>query len=286
MCPVDGLGVGVEQQLVRVAAQPGAGVVRAVHPVAVALAGPDPGQVAVPDQPVALGQRDPLLDPGRRRAGTARSARPPRRRSRSWCRRRRTWRRAGRARRARCPPHPPPRLATTWLVSYLGGRPITTVRPGDPVAPSDTPEVPVRTPAAGETGRSRRLCHRRRGVDQRRVRRGLGRAARHLAGLRVPRPGPGRRWPSRDARGRRLWAADEVRALPAARRRARPGPAPPRRRRSCWRACRRWPPGWRSCGPSSGSCWSPASGRAWRSWPWPAPWASPGRPPTPGSSDR
>ena len=46
---VDRPGVGVQQQLRRVVAQPGPRVVRAVHPVAVALAGPDAGQPAVPD---------------------------------------------------------------------------------------------------------------------------------------------------------------------------------------------------------------------------------------------
>src|SRR6185437_12159565 len=61
--PVDRLRVRVEQQLRRVAAQPGRRLVRAVHPVAVPLAGADPGQVAVPDQPVALRKVDPLLLP-------------------------------------------------------------------------------------------------------------------------------------------------------------------------------------------------------------------------------
>ncbi len=58
---VDRLGVGVDQQLVRVAALPLLGVERAVDAVAVALPGDDAGQVAVPDEPVALGQRDAVL---------------------------------------------------------------------------------------------------------------------------------------------------------------------------------------------------------------------------------
>ncbi len=55
------LGVGVDQQLVRVAAQALGRVVRAVHAVAVALAGLHGGQVAVPDVGVDLGQLDPGL---------------------------------------------------------------------------------------------------------------------------------------------------------------------------------------------------------------------------------
>ena len=58
---VDRLGVRVEQQLGRVAALPGGRVVGPVHPVAVALAGADAGQVAVPDEPVHLAQVDPAL---------------------------------------------------------------------------------------------------------------------------------------------------------------------------------------------------------------------------------
>ena len=59
--PVHGLGVRVDQQLVRVAAQALGGGVGPVHPVAVALAGLDAGQVAVPDEPVHLGEPDPGL---------------------------------------------------------------------------------------------------------------------------------------------------------------------------------------------------------------------------------
>ena len=66
---VEGLGVGVDQQLVRVAALPLGGVVRAVDPVAVALARLDGGQVAVPDEAVDLAQRDAGL--GRPRGGVA-----------------------------------------------------------------------------------------------------------------------------------------------------------------------------------------------------------------------
>ena len=55
------LGVGVEQQLGGVAAQALAGVLRAVHAVAVALAGLHLRQVAVPDVGVDLGQLDPGL---------------------------------------------------------------------------------------------------------------------------------------------------------------------------------------------------------------------------------
>ncbi len=63
--PVDAaferLGVGIDQQLARVAAVAVLRLVGPVHPVAVALAGRDPGQVGVPDQRVALGHRDPGL---------------------------------------------------------------------------------------------------------------------------------------------------------------------------------------------------------------------------------
>ena len=58
---VDGLGVRVEEQLVRVAAQALGGVVRAVHAEAVALAGVDAGQEGVPDVAVHLGEPDALL---------------------------------------------------------------------------------------------------------------------------------------------------------------------------------------------------------------------------------
>ena len=58
---VDRLRVRVEQQLGRVAALAPLRVVGAVHPVAVALAGPHRGQVAVPDEAVDLGQLDAAL---------------------------------------------------------------------------------------------------------------------------------------------------------------------------------------------------------------------------------
>ena len=53
---LDRLGVRVEQQLARVAAVAPVGVVRAVHPEAVALAGLQAGHVGVPDEAVDLGQ--------------------------------------------------------------------------------------------------------------------------------------------------------------------------------------------------------------------------------------
>jgi hypothetical protein len=59
--PLDGLGVGVEQQLGRVAAVPLGRLVGPVDAEAVALARPDPGQVRVPDERVALGDLHPRL---------------------------------------------------------------------------------------------------------------------------------------------------------------------------------------------------------------------------------
>ena len=56
--PVDRLRVRVEEQLVRVAPVPVGGVVRAVHAVAVPLAGLGRGEVAVPHEGVDLGQVD------------------------------------------------------------------------------------------------------------------------------------------------------------------------------------------------------------------------------------
>jgi hypothetical protein len=58
---VDGLGVGIEQQLVRVAAQPLSRVVRAVHPESVLLPGLHAGQERVPDEAVHLGELHALL---------------------------------------------------------------------------------------------------------------------------------------------------------------------------------------------------------------------------------
>jgi hypothetical protein len=58
---VQRLGVGVLQQLGRIAAQSGIGVVRSVHAVAVALSRTDSGKEAVPDVSVCLGHVQPLL---------------------------------------------------------------------------------------------------------------------------------------------------------------------------------------------------------------------------------
>ena len=59
--PVDGLGVGVEQQLRRVAAVPLLGCVRSVHAVAVALARLDARKVRVVHEGVGLDHLDPGL---------------------------------------------------------------------------------------------------------------------------------------------------------------------------------------------------------------------------------
>ena len=59
---LDGLGVGVDQQLVRVAAVPLGRGPRPVHPVAVALPGLHPGHVAVVHEAGHLGQLDAALD--------------------------------------------------------------------------------------------------------------------------------------------------------------------------------------------------------------------------------
>ena len=58
---VDRLGVGIQQQLVRVATVAGFGVVGPVHAIAVTLARLDIGHEAVPDERVHLGQGDPGL---------------------------------------------------------------------------------------------------------------------------------------------------------------------------------------------------------------------------------
>jgi hypothetical protein len=60
---IDRLGVRVKEQLGRIAPLPLIGLVRPVDPEAVALAGPDTRHVAVPHEPVHLGQVDPLLRP-------------------------------------------------------------------------------------------------------------------------------------------------------------------------------------------------------------------------------
>ena len=61
--PVNGLRIRVEQQLVGIAARARRGLVRPVHPIAVAPARLGVGQVAVPDEAVDLGQRHPPLGP-------------------------------------------------------------------------------------------------------------------------------------------------------------------------------------------------------------------------------
>ena len=98
---VDRLGVGVEQQLGRVAAVSGSGFVGSVDPEAVALPRADPGHVAVPAQSSHLGERDARLGAVIVEKSTTRPARPPQRRGRSSYPPRRRWRQAGRAARAR-----------------------------------------------------------------------------------------------------------------------------------------------------------------------------------------
>jgi hypothetical protein len=61
---VDLHGVRIKEQLRRLAPQPPAGIMRAVHPVAVPLASADARQEAVPHIPVRLGQADPPLPAG------------------------------------------------------------------------------------------------------------------------------------------------------------------------------------------------------------------------------
>ena len=91
---VERLAVRVEQQLARIAAVPGRRIPRAVHPEAVPLARGDGRQVGVPDVAVDLVEVDPRPRCRPWRSGTARPARRPRRTARSWCPRRRRWRRA------------------------------------------------------------------------------------------------------------------------------------------------------------------------------------------------
>ena len=101
--PFDRLRVRVDEQLRRVEAVPGRGVVRAVDAIAVPLAGPDAREIAVPVERRALG-RARYASPGRsRRTGTARRARRSPRRARSSCRCRPTSGRAGTDVRARRP---------------------------------------------------------------------------------------------------------------------------------------------------------------------------------------
>ena len=100
---VERLGVGVHQQLVGVAEQRRWRDPRARAPgTRTGCPGCTPGHVAVVDEGADLGERDPLLG-RRRRTGTARPARPPRRTARSWCRSRRSARRAETPVRARGP---------------------------------------------------------------------------------------------------------------------------------------------------------------------------------------
>ena len=94
---LDRLGVGIDEQLDRVEAVALLGRVAAVDAVAVALAGADARQVAVPVVGRALDHVDALLGRRPRRTGTARRARRARRRARSSCPRRPTSRPAGTA---------------------------------------------------------------------------------------------------------------------------------------------------------------------------------------------
>ena len=100
---LDRLGVGVEQQLGGVAPLPLRRVVGPVHAEAVALARarPGAGSRARRGRPPRAGRGGSRCR--RRRTGTARPARPPRRRGRSWSRPRRRSRRAGTPCRARSP---------------------------------------------------------------------------------------------------------------------------------------------------------------------------------------
>ena len=61
---MDCLGVGVEEQLARVAHLPLDRIPRPVDPVAVELSRADTGYVAVPDVAVDLGESDPRFVPG------------------------------------------------------------------------------------------------------------------------------------------------------------------------------------------------------------------------------
>ena len=53
-------GIGIEQQLVRIEAMSGCGLVRAVNPIAVEGAWADIRQVSVKDSIGVFGERDPL----------------------------------------------------------------------------------------------------------------------------------------------------------------------------------------------------------------------------------
>jgi hypothetical protein len=58
---VDRFGIRVEQELVRIAEEPAGGIPRTFHPVAIALAGADVGEVTVPDISIDLLERDTRL---------------------------------------------------------------------------------------------------------------------------------------------------------------------------------------------------------------------------------
>ena len=58
--PCELLGIGVDQQLVRIEAQSALGVIWTMNPVTVELSGGDVVETAVPDILGALGQRDAL----------------------------------------------------------------------------------------------------------------------------------------------------------------------------------------------------------------------------------
>jgi hypothetical protein len=60
-CAVDGHGIRVEQQLVRIAPLARRRIVRAVYALAVALIRLDTGQKTMPDEAIHLGQRGPRL---------------------------------------------------------------------------------------------------------------------------------------------------------------------------------------------------------------------------------
>ena len=107
--PLDRLGVGIEEELRRVAALPRARSPRPVDPEAVALTGPDPGDVAVPAEGGHLGESTRCSAPpsGRRRRGRARPARPARKKERSSFPSRPRSRPGGTAHPARSSPPPP-----------------------------------------------------------------------------------------------------------------------------------------------------------------------------------
>ena len=98
LVPVEGaghrLGVRVEQQFVRVAADAALGLVRPVHPVAVFLARPrcPAGNRARRTRRPRSGRRGFRCRPAR--TGTPRRGRRPGSTARSWCRCRHSWRRA------------------------------------------------------------------------------------------------------------------------------------------------------------------------------------------------